>query len=511
MKAKVLFKDAYPGSLPADLEDAYMAALIIVQTKAWSYYSILLDLQIIWTRGVRTAGTDGVYVYINPEFFLRLPTHGQRAFLLAHEVGHVIFRHPARGMFFRKRGFHSMQHGKPLPFNHRTYNVAADYVINADLLAYGFEKIPAGLFHNDFNRDHLVDNVYIQIMGQREQEQEQAEQPDLPEDWDDLSEEDSDDPAEPWGEDEAEGEDEDDLEDQSDDSEGEAEGSGEDGSGDGDETADVDMSPEDMDGEPEPSDHGGHDDHFEPQYEGTEEEVREAMEADRDEIQRKVDDALESAEDMDKGCGPSGAMSAQGYRHNGGAASSTDWRTALADRFMRNGTGGDITYSRINRRRYAQLRIIAPSRIGTFNQIAFIIDCSGSVCPDAYAKAALEVAAMIDLLQPASGCLVLFCTTRIEAMHEVYSGSELLDLDLPRVGGGTRMASGLDFLEEHGLQPDVTVCFTDGDLPHNDWPALATANALVVLDSQPSAWTLQYIANAGVDYVVVEDDGVLAA
>jgi predicted metal-dependent peptidase len=513
MKAKQLFTDCFSNQLPTEIEDAYTAGLIIVQAKAWAYYSLLLDLNVIWTRQCRTAGTDGCHVYINPDFFLGLPTHGQRAFLLAHEVGHVIFRHPMRGKFYKDRGFHSMQNGKPLPFDSRQYNVAADYVINADLVAHGFEAIPEGLFHQDFGRDHLVDHVYIQVMA--EQQQQQANSPDQSSGGNDESDE-TQEPAYGSGTDDTSDED------QSDDC-----GSGDDDAGQDDQGSEADATAdtsddesdgtgggsEDESSEPEPSDHGGHDDHFEPQYDGTPEEIADAIKSDQDEIERKVDDALDGADQHGNGMDASEAMKGQGYIARGGHASSTDWRSVLADKVVRHGSEGDITFSRIHRRKFATLGIVAPTRLGTLNQMAFVVDHSGSVDRGKLELATLEVAAMIDLLQPASGCLVLFVDNYVDPdnVHEVFSGQELLDIEIPDWGGGTRMEAGVNWLEENGIQPDVAICFTDGYIPASDWPRLAETDTLVVLDREPEARIVDQMIAHGVEWIVVNDDARLAA
>ncbi len=83
----------------------YIAALIILQAKAPVHYSVLIATEVIWTAKIPTAGTDGIYVYINPDFFRGVASDSQRAFLLAHEVSHIILRHPQRGDFYRERGF----------------------------------------------------------------------------------------------------------------------------------------------------------------------------------------------------------------------------------------------------------------------------------------------------------------------------------------------------------------------------------------------------------------------
>jgi predicted metal-dependent peptidase len=155
MRAKKLFAPT------ADLTNSrrYIAALISLQAKAPVHYSVLLATEVIWTDKVGTAATDGVYVYISPEFFRGLESDSQRAFLLAHEVSHIILRHPQRGKVYQDRGFFRPN----VSFDHATYNRAADYVINSDCKAMGFEPIPQGCYSDEYGRDDIVDSVYADL------------------------------------------------------------------------------------------------------------------------------------------------------------------------------------------------------------------------------------------------------------------------------------------------------------------------------------------------------------
>lgn len=79
MRAKKLFTPT------ADLTNSrrYIAALISLQTKAPVHYSVLLATEVIWTDAVGTAATDGIYVYISPDFFaVWRQTHSGRSCLL---------------------------------------------------------------------------------------------------------------------------------------------------------------------------------------------------------------------------------------------------------------------------------------------------------------------------------------------------------------------------------------------------------------------------------------------
>jgi predicted metal-dependent peptidase len=167
MRAKKLFTPT------DDLANSrrFIAALIILQTKADVHYSVLLATEVIWTHAIDTAATDGVYVYINPDFFRGLDSDSQRAFLLAHEVSHIILRHPQRGKVYQDRGFFRPS----VSFDHRLYNRAADYIINSDCKAMGLEPIPQGCYSDDYGRDDIVDSVYAELHQQQDDPEDEPE------------------------------------------------------------------------------------------------------------------------------------------------------------------------------------------------------------------------------------------------------------------------------------------------------------------------------------------------
>ena len=93
---------------------------------------------------------------------------------------------------------------------------------------------------------------------------------------------------------------------------------------------------------------------------------------------------------------------------------------------------------------------------------------------------------MIDTLQPRDGVVVVWTNHRSHGTDEVYSGAELLDLEAP-MGGGTYMTAGVEWLEHNGLDSDLTMVFTDGEMYDDDWASLGRRdNLVVVLDSQPT-------------------------
>ena len=77
---------------------------------------------------VRTAATNGKRIQYNPEFFMSL-SHDERVFLILHEAMHCAYLHMER------KGDR----------DHRNFNIAADHVINLQLIDRGFKMPKDGL------------------------------------------------------------------------------------------------------------------------------------------------------------------------------------------------------------------------------------------------------------------------------------------------------------------------------------------------------------------------------
>ena len=75
-------------------------------------------------NGEGVAATDGRKFYIGPEFANYTPD--QRAFIIAHELEHIVLHHPWRGV------------GK----DHDIWNIAADYAVNDALHLHDIPNIP---------------------------------------------------------------------------------------------------------------------------------------------------------------------------------------------------------------------------------------------------------------------------------------------------------------------------------------------------------------------------------
>ncbi len=116
---------------------------------------------------------------------------------------------------------------------------------------------------------------------------------------------------------------------------------------------------------------------------------------------------------------------------------------------------------------------------------------------------------MIDELQPTDGFLILLTADSVEHCYEVYSGAELLDLEIP-YGGGTNMSAGLDYIEEQGYSPDLVMVFTDYEVTHDDGKRLVDEGCVIVMDGQPSEYA-RWVMGRTDPRVITVDDSSLAA
>ena len=104
--------------------------------------TVLFSLNLRVTKQVPTAGTDGLELLVNEEYFLQL-TPDERVGLLFHETFHVVFNHMARGKDLEQK----------------RYNIAGDHVINNLAVSNGF-TIPKGGYCNTKYQDWSTKAVY---------------------------------------------------------------------------------------------------------------------------------------------------------------------------------------------------------------------------------------------------------------------------------------------------------------------------------------------------------------
>lgn len=127
------------------VDDYLRHAKIDLMTKSVFLSTICLSLKHQFTDEIPTAGTNGLTILYNPDFFTGL-SKSERTFVLAHEVWHVAFNHLIR----------VGDRDKIL------WNVAGDYVINDLLQQSGYSMIEGALYDRQYS-DMSTEEVYEKI------------------------------------------------------------------------------------------------------------------------------------------------------------------------------------------------------------------------------------------------------------------------------------------------------------------------------------------------------------
>lgn len=110
-----------------------------------SFGSIVANAKIVEDASMKTAATDGEFIYYNPSFMESL-TSDEQVFLFAHEVCHIAFDH-----IFRREGK-----------NKKLWNIATDAVINAFLQQDGLPLIEGGVDRSgaiNYNAEDLYNEL----------------------------------------------------------------------------------------------------------------------------------------------------------------------------------------------------------------------------------------------------------------------------------------------------------------------------------------------------------------
>lgn len=142
-------------------------------------------------------------------------------------------------------------------------------------------------------------------------------------------------------------------------------------------------------------------------------------------------------------------------------------------RFMQKCRNDSRTFARPNRRFISQ-GIYLPSVSGeTMGEMAFCVDCSGSVTPQQINQAAAEVTKVFEHFRPAK-LHVIYFDSRV-SYAEVYEPGDLLDIK-PHGGGGTAFSPVFRYMQDNDIEPVACVFLTDlycSDFgPEPDYPVL---------------------------------------
>ena len=125
-------------------------------SKSPFFATLMMGTQLIEDPDILTAATDGAKIFYNPEFIDGLSI-GVVQFVLAHELGHMMYDHV----------------GRKGPRNHRRWNYAGDYVINWLLKEDGFEIWDQAMCSKDY-ADMSTEQVYSLLEQEAEEKKGQG-------------------------------------------------------------------------------------------------------------------------------------------------------------------------------------------------------------------------------------------------------------------------------------------------------------------------------------------------
>ena len=105
------------------LDDQSRAKVALTNLVPW-FRGFIGELKFVYTFKVNTQATDGVYLYVNPQFTYNLSME-EKCFVMAHEIMHCLLNHMRRGE----------------SHNPDRSNIAADYECNITLADMGLFSI----------------------------------------------------------------------------------------------------------------------------------------------------------------------------------------------------------------------------------------------------------------------------------------------------------------------------------------------------------------------------------
>ena len=219
---------------------------------------------------------------------------------------------------------------------------------------------------------------------------------------------------------------------------------------------------------------GGFDEH---DWEG----AQELTEAEKNELEREIDEAIRQ-----------GALTA-GKLGTGGAIdinelvkTQVDWREVLREFIKTTCAGSDYsTYNRPNRR-YLSTGVYMPSGISeAVGDLVFAVDMSGSTSMGKMRPMFLaEIQEVCNTVNPAR-IHVMYWDTKV-AKHEVYMPEQMADFrnsTRPAGGGGTTVRCVPEFIKDNNINAQAVVILTDGDLYGQDWGIWTSPTLWCIVDS----------------------------
>jgi predicted metal-dependent peptidase len=117
-----------------------------------------------FTDKIRTAATDGTFLYVNPEKFFKYSLE-ERVFIVCHEICHCIFDHCGMIYYASLQKFIKYVDGTSLPYIDQIMQIAMDCLINDLVFNSHIGKMPKGACHlpNLITQDDNLFDAYRKL------------------------------------------------------------------------------------------------------------------------------------------------------------------------------------------------------------------------------------------------------------------------------------------------------------------------------------------------------------
>ena len=406
-------------------------------------HSKLMSMKWQWSDAVPYGATDGSTLLLNRVGIDKLSRQpngaGLIAFLLVHEALHALLGH---GWRLAKLG------------NHKTANIAADYVINAMIANRNreigkevFPFIDGVLLDEELSGDNSAEQLY-RILSKPIQQDQTNSKPQQDNDTNDDTTNDNDDNG-----------------DTTDDGDPSHDDEGDDTSGGG--GSDTDSSIDDSGDDLSDFVGTGAPDTFEPESEDGESQQQTINRIE------EANDSIFIADEIDRRQQTEGGTTAsrlQGQR----TSSSLSWPDLLREWLSKRSRNG--WDSPFNNAIFQTTGLIAAGRrTRNAGEIVLVLDTSGSIGQRTYDRFLSEAQAVLDDLKPDK--VHLLSVSHVVADAVSLEAGDIVPASL-KGGGGTKFKPAFDWVAEHAQDVDVMVYLTDGyssdlsEITHVDFPLL---------------------------------------
>jgi hypothetical protein len=145
---------------------------------------------------------------------------------------------------------------------------------------------------------------------------------------------------------------------------------------------------------------------------------------------------------------------------------STPWYDIL-ERFMQGQMRHEQSWMRPNRRFLEYGYLPSSGKTPQMGEVVIQIDVSGSITRKEMQHYAGHMQRIVDQCRPEK-VHVLYVDTQVKR-HDTFELGEELEFNFFSAGG-TDMPAGFRYCEDHGIEPDVLICLTDGYTPWGEDP-----------------------------------------